>query len=199
MREWCEKIIGSTFAKERRDELLTFNQHQSSTMSTLTAPEQLQSVILHTLDSQGSIPDTRVLSLTLPLSDSTTRQPVLVGPSLEAQNAVKGVLDSLLAKEVNFSSSLSLSFFLHLIKLTQPKLLLSHVDDHVQTNQSRIHRTQFRRYPNRLERFSRIPSLVFPTLALDFLKRLSRIDCETNRRECWQRRCESRTGESDEE
>jgi len=81
-------------------------------MSTLTAPEQLQSVILHTLDSQGSIPDTRVLSLTLPLSDSTTPQPVLVGPSLEAQNAVKGVLDSLLAKEVNFSSSLSLSFFI---------------------------------------------------------------------------------------
>jgi len=127
---WSERVVRKDHrvdAKERRDELLTFNQHQPSTMSTLTAPEQLQSVILHTLDSQGSIPDTRVLSLTLPLSDSTTPQPVLVGPSLEAQNAVKGVLDSLLAKEVNFSSSLSLSFFLHLIKLTQPKLLLSYM------------------------------------------------------------------------
>lgn len=86
----------------------------TSTMSTSLAPEQLQSVILHTLDTQGSIPDTRVLSLTLAPSSSpstvSTPQSVVVGPSLEAQNAVKGVLDSLLAKEVHHIS-LSLSLF----------------------------------------------------------------------------------------
>ncbi|GAA5950346.1 hypothetical protein JCM3765_004515 [Sporobolomyces pararoseus] len=62
-------------------------------MSTaIPAPDVLQATILQTLDQRGTIPDTRQLELT-PLSS-------VVGPSLEAQNAVKGVLDSLLAKEM---------------------------------------------------------------------------------------------------
>ena len=69
-------------------------------MSTaVPPPDVLQSTILQTLDQQGTIPDTRQLELT-PLSSTATTSPVVVGPTLEAQNAVKGVLDSLLAKEV---------------------------------------------------------------------------------------------------
>ncbi|GAA5950639.1 hypothetical protein JCM21900_002537 [Sporobolomyces salmonicolor] len=78
-------------------------------MAAVPAPELLQSVILHTLDAQGSIPDTRSLVLSIPsgVEGSTALPPAadgtpasVVGSSLEAQNAVKGVLDSLLAKEM---------------------------------------------------------------------------------------------------
>ncbi|CEQ38798.1 SPOSA6832_00250, partial [Sporobolomyces salmonicolor] len=78
-------------------------------MAALPAPELLQSVILHKLDAQGSIPDTRLLALSVPsgVEGSTALPPAadgtpasVVGSSLEAQNAVKGVLDSLLAKEM---------------------------------------------------------------------------------------------------
>ncbi|GAA5898984.1 phenylalanine--tRNA ligase subunit alpha [Sporobolomyces salmoneus] len=60
-------------------------------------PEVLQSTILQTLDRNGSIPDTRSLEL---ISTAPPTPTVVVGPSLEAQNAIKGVLDSLLAKEM---------------------------------------------------------------------------------------------------
>ncbi|GAA6013285.1 hypothetical protein JCM11491_006342 [Sporobolomyces phaffii] len=74
-------------------------------MSTVPAvtPEALQSTILHTLDGHGAIPDTRALALTPPpAGSSSTGGPAagVVGPTLEAQNAVKGVLDSLVAKEM---------------------------------------------------------------------------------------------------
>lgn len=86
--------------------------HQLPIMSTaIPPPDVLQSTILQTLDQRGTIPDTRQLELT-PLtsspSPSTTITTSVVGPTLEAQNAVKGVLDSLLAKEVS-SHSLPLS------------------------------------------------------------------------------------------
>lgn len=72
-------------------------------VSTIPPPEVLQSTILLTLDKQGSIADTRELELTPPGT--------LIGPSLEAQNAVKGVLDSLLAKEVSYSLNHSRDYF----------------------------------------------------------------------------------------
>ncbi|GAA5836593.1 hypothetical protein JCM3766R1_006964 [Sporobolomyces carnicolor] len=63
----------------------------------MSTPEVLQSTILHTLDRQGSIADTRSLELTPSASSGPA---TVVGPTLEAQNAVKGVLDSLVAKEM---------------------------------------------------------------------------------------------------
>lgn len=67
------------------------------TLPAMSTPEVLQSTILHTLDRQGSIADTRSLELTPSASSGPA---TVVGPTLEAQNAVKGVLDSLVAKEV---------------------------------------------------------------------------------------------------
>jgi hypothetical protein len=52
--------------------------------------EQIQALVLQTLDKNGEIPDSRELGLTTP----------------EAQTTLKAVLDSLLSKEVGLSISL---------------------------------------------------------------------------------------------
>ncbi|BGO99131.1 Phenylalanyl-tRNA synthetase, beta subunit, cytoplasmic [Rhodotorula toruloides] len=77
-------------------------------MSVLPPAETLQSVVLHTLDQRGSIPDTRSLALALPAGvDASAQLPQLdapeaavVGPSVDSQNALKAVLDSLAAREM---------------------------------------------------------------------------------------------------
>lgn len=73
-------------------------------MASLPPTATLQSVILHTLDSQGSIPDTRDLALVLPadsaLPPAGSPSAQLVGSSVEAQNELKAVLASLESKEV---------------------------------------------------------------------------------------------------
>jgi hypothetical protein len=51
--------------------------------------EQIQALVLQTLDKNGEIPDSRELGLTTP----------------EAQTTLKAVLDSLLSKEVSISIS----------------------------------------------------------------------------------------------
>jgi len=51
--------------------------------------EQIQALVLQTLDKNGEIPDSRELGLTTP----------------EAQTTLKAVLDSLLSKEVSLSIS----------------------------------------------------------------------------------------------
>ncbi|GAA5888831.1 hypothetical protein JCM6882_002870 [Rhodosporidiobolus microsporus] len=76
-------------------------------MAALPPVNTLQSVILHTLDRDGSIPDTRVLALTLPagVDDSAalpqpgTAAPV-VGGTLESQTAVQAALASLQSREM---------------------------------------------------------------------------------------------------
>jgi hypothetical protein len=50
--------------------------------------EQIQALVLQTLDKNGEIPDSRELGLTTP----------------EAQTTLKAVLDSLLSKEVGLST-----------------------------------------------------------------------------------------------
>ncbi|BGP04441.1 Phenylalanyl-tRNA synthetase, beta subunit, cytoplasmic [Rhodotorula toruloides] len=77
-------------------------------MSVLPPAETLQSVVLHTLDQRGTIPDTRSLALALPAGVDTSAQlpqldapeAAVVGPSVDNQNALKAVLDSLAAREM---------------------------------------------------------------------------------------------------
>jgi hypothetical protein len=56
-------------------------------LQTMSQYEQIQALVLQTLDKNGEIPDSRELGLTTP----------------EAQTTLKAVLDSLLSKEVGLS------------------------------------------------------------------------------------------------
>ncbi|GAA5955363.1 hypothetical protein JCM8115_001926 [Rhodotorula mucilaginosa] len=77
----------------------------------LPSTETLQLVVLHALEAPGSIPDSRSLRLALPTSvetdDAVKLAPLeqaesapVVGPSVEAQNALKSALDSLATREM---------------------------------------------------------------------------------------------------
>lgn len=85
----------------------------------LPSTETLQLVVLHALEAHGSIPDSRSLRLALPTSvetdDAVKLAPLeqaesapVVGPSVEAQNALKSALDSLATREVSLFCSLLL-------------------------------------------------------------------------------------------
>jgi hypothetical protein len=58
--------------------------------------EQIQSLVLKTLDTEGTIPDSRELNAKSANVDLSTP---------DAQTALKAVLDSLLSKEVSLSDS----------------------------------------------------------------------------------------------
>ena len=71
-------------------------------MAGLPSSETLQLVILHQLDN-GPITDSRTLSLQLPADvegASSLGAPRVIGAGADEQNAVKGALDSLVAREV---------------------------------------------------------------------------------------------------
>ncbi|GAA5934576.1 hypothetical protein JCM10213_002017 [Rhodosporidiobolus nylandii] len=76
-------------------------------MAALPSTNVLQSVVLHALDRDGSIPDSRSLQLVLPagVDDAAALPPPgaaanAVGGSVDAQNAVKSALDSLERREM---------------------------------------------------------------------------------------------------
>ena len=77
--------------------------YSSSMANAIPSTELLQSIILHELEN-GSIKDTRELPVALRAAGSSTSESATVGPSTEAQGAVKGALDSLAVKEVCYHS-----------------------------------------------------------------------------------------------
>lgn len=84
-------------------------------MSGLPSTETLQLVVLHALEAHGAISDSRQLRLALPTGVETNEAVPLasleqaggnapvVGPTVDAQNALKSALDSLATREVSFS------------------------------------------------------------------------------------------------
>lgn len=81
-------------------------------MAALPSTETLQLVVLHALEAHGAVADSRQLRLALPATvetDDGARLPPLehaatapvVGPSVDAQNALKSALDSLATREVS--------------------------------------------------------------------------------------------------
>lgn len=86
--------------------------HVAGMAGLLPSIETLQLVVLHALEAHGSISDSRSLRLALPTSvetdDAIKLAPLeqaesapIVGPSVEAQNALKSALDSLATREVS--------------------------------------------------------------------------------------------------
>lgn len=71
-------------------------------MSGLPSSDLLQVVILHAVDA-APITDSRTLSLQLPANVEGAQSlgaPRVIGAGADEQNAVKGALDSLVAREV---------------------------------------------------------------------------------------------------
>lgn len=73
-------------------------------MTSLPSSETLQLVILHAVDA-APITDSRTLSLQLPANVDGAQSlgaPRVIGAGADEQNAIKGALDSLVAREVRF-------------------------------------------------------------------------------------------------